>query len=122
MKILFLLLLLPFVAKAQTADTTDTKKKTIELLESYRQRIIKGESFPKLAAMYSEDPGSASNGGMYKNVTKGMMVPEFENVAFSLKPGEISEIFETQYGFHFMQLMSRNGDELILRHILITAK
>ena len=44
----------------------------------------------------------------------------FENVAFSLKPGEISEVFETQYGFHFIQLISRKGDTLSLRHLLIT--
>ena len=47
------------------------------------------------------------------------MVTEFENVAFKLKPGEISEVFETQYSFHFIQLISRNGDALDLRHLLI---
>ncbi len=47
------------------------------------------------------------------------MVNEFENVAFKLKPGEISEVFETQYGFHFILLISRNGDALDLRHLLI---
>jgi peptidyl-prolyl cis-trans isomerase SurA len=47
------------------------------------------------------------------------MVNEFENVASKLKPGEISEVFETQYSFHFIQLISRNGDALDLRHLLI---
>jgi len=54
------------------------------------------------------------------NVTPGMMVPAFEKVAYTLKPGEISEVFETQFGFHFIQLISRKGDILSLRHLLIT--
>lgn len=49
-----------------------------------------------------------------------MMVPEFEKVAFSLKPNEISEVFETEFGFHFIQLVSRKADVLTLRHVLIT--
>lgn len=73
-----------------------------------------------IAKLYSEDLGSAANGGQYSNVTKGMMVPEFEKVAFSLKTGEISEVFETEFGFHFIQLISRKGDVLNLRHVLIT--
>lgn len=73
-----------------------------------------------LAKLYSEDPGSAQNGGRYDGVVKGMMVPEFEKVAFSLKTGEVSEVFETEFGFHFIQLISRKGDVLSLRHILIT--
>lgn len=60
-----------------------------------------------LAKQYSEDPDSAKEGGIYKDVAKGVMVPEFENAAFSLKPGEVSEVFETQYGFHFVQLVAR---------------
>ncbi len=91
-----------------------------KLAEYYRQRVIRGESMSSLAKLYSEDPGSASNGGQYDNVVKGMMVPEFEKVAFSLKTNEISEVFETPYGFHFIQLISRKGDTLSLRHILIT--
>ena len=73
-----------------------------------------------IAKLYSEDPGSAQNGGQYNGIVKGMMVPEFEKVAFSLKPGEISEVFETEFGFHFIQLISRKGDVLSLRHLLIT--
>ncbi|MBL7935856.1 MAG: peptidylprolyl isomerase [Bacteroidia bacterium] len=96
------------------------KKDAKKLAEYYRQRVIKGESMASLATLYSEDPGSASNGGQYKNVTKGMFVPEFETVAFNLKPNEISEVFETQFGFHFIQLISRKNDVLDLRHLLIT--
>ncbi len=94
----------------------DAKK----LAEYYRQRVIKGESMASIAKLYSEDPGSASNGGEYDGIVKGIMVAEFEKVAYSLKPGEISEVFETQFGFHFIQLLSNKNDTLNLRHVLIT--
>jgi peptidyl-prolyl cis-trans isomerase SurA len=97
------------------------KKDAKKLAEYYRQRVLRGESMASLAKLYSEDPGSASNGGQYDGIVKGMMVPEFEKVAFSLvKPGDISEVFETEYGFHFIQLISRKGETLSLRHLLIT--
>lgn len=93
-----------------------------EKLESYRKRVMNGESMSVLAALYSEDPGSAKNGGRYDNVARGMMVPEFESIAFKLKPGEISEVFETPYGYHFIQLIARKGELVDLRHILIIPK
>jgi peptidyl-prolyl cis-trans isomerase SurA len=135
MKKIILLLITPFIFKAQTpAEKSDNEVKTPvektaaaenpreqtkQLLESYRQRILKGENFGALARLYSQDPGSAKNGGIYSNVAKGIMVPEFEEMANRLKPGEISEVFETQYGFHFIQLISRNGDLYNVRHILL---
>lgn len=119
-KLIFLLLLLfPFVINAQSPGSESSKKQAKEDIEGYRRRVIKGESFGSLAALYSDDSGSAKNGGIYKNIVKGMMVKEFEDVAFNLKPGDISEVFETQYGFHFIQLIARRGDELDLRHILV---
>lgn len=90
------------------------------MCEYYRQRVLKGESMASIAKLYSEDPGSAANGGQYNGITPGMMVPEFEKVAYRLKTGEVSEVFETQFGFHFIQLISRKGDTLSLRHVLIT--
>jgi len=125
MKTLLLLITLPFtIISFQSFNKTETtiivKKDAKKLAEYYRQRALRGESVASLAKLYSEDPGSANNGGQYDNITKGMFVPEFEKVAFSLKPGEISEVFETQFGFHFIQLISRKGDILSLRHLLIT--
>lgn len=125
MKTLLLLITLPFTVIAfQSFNKAETiilvKKDAKKLAEYYRQRALRGESVSSLAKLYSEDPGSAQNGGQYDNITKGMFVPEFEKVAFSLKPGEISEVFETQFGFHFIQLISRKGDILSLRHLLIT--
>jgi peptidyl-prolyl cis-trans isomerase SurA len=96
------------------------KKDARKLAEYYRMRVVRGESMSSIAKLYSEDTGSAVNGGLYNNVVRGMMVPEFEKVAFNLKPGEISEVFETFYGFHFIQLLSRKGETLSLRHLLIT--
>ena len=96
------------------------KKDARKLAEYYRMRVVRGESMCSIAKLYSEDAGSASNGGLYNNVVRGMMVSEFEKVAFNLKPGEISEVFETSYGFHFIQLLSRKGETLSLRHLLIT--
>ncbi|HQQ95093.1 MAG TPA: peptidylprolyl isomerase, partial [Bacteroidia bacterium] len=75
-----------------------------------------------LARLYSEDPGSAREGGLYRNVPRGMMEPAFDATAFRLKNGEISEIFETSYGYHFIELVQRKGDLLDLRHILVIPK
>ncbi len=100
----------------------EAKKEVREQLEKYRQRVLKGESMSVIAALYSEDPGSAKNGGRYESVMRGVMVPEFEAVAFRLKPGEVSEIFQTSFGLHFIQLISRKGESLDLRHILMSPK
>lgn len=94
-----------------------------QLLESYRQRVLRGESsMSMLARLYSEDPGSAKDGGFYANVGRGIMDPSFEAVFTRLKNGEISNVFETPYGFHFIQLVQRKGEFVDLRHILIMPK
>lgn len=108
------------VRKAPISDEAKTAAR--EQLETFRQRVTKGESMAVLAALYSEDPGSAKNGGRYESVMRGQMVPEFEAVAFRLKTGEVSEIFETPYGFHFIQLVARKGESVDVRHILIAPK
>ncbi len=106
----------------QPKISPEAKQLAREQLESYRKRVLNGESMSVLAALYSEDPGSAKNGGLYQNVARGMMVPEFEAVAFKLKAGEVSEVFETPYGYHFIQVIARKGELVDLRHILITPK
>jgi len=90
--------------------------------EELRQRVLKGESLATLAIAYSDDPGSAKTGGLYKNMKRGEFVPEFEKIAFSLNDGQISDVFETQYGFHFMQVIHRHGEQVDIRHILIVPK
>jgi peptidyl-prolyl cis-trans isomerase SurA len=99
------------------------KQDAKQLIESYRERVIKGQSsMSTLARLYSEDPGSAMDGGLITNVARGNMVPEFESVAFRLKTGEVSKVFETTYGYHFIELLQRRGELLDLRHILIIPK
>lgn len=101
----------------------EAKKEAKETIESYRLRVLKGQtSMSTLARLYSEDPGSAGEGGMYKNVARGVMEPSFDATAFRLKNGEISPVFETSYGYHFIELVQRKGDLLDLRHILIVPK
>lgn len=103
--------------------STEEKNATKDKLEGYRQRVISGESsIALLARLYSEDPGSAKEGGLIENVGKGQMVPEFEGVAFKLKEGEVSKVFETAYGYHFIQLVKRKGEVVDLRHILLMPK
>ncbi len=91
-------------------------------LEGIRKRIIDGQDFSSMARMYSEDPGSSIKGGELGDFGRGMMAPEFEAVAFSLQPGEVSDIVETEFGYHIIQLIKRKGDFINVRHILIETK
>ena len=89
-------------------------------LREFSERILSGEtSFSTLAILYSEDPGSARQGGEMDYAAKMELDPAFANVAWSLTdPKKISKIVESQYGFHIIQLIDRKGDKLKLRHIL----
>ena len=102
--------------------TLDEKLAVKDELYALRARILKGERFSTLARIYSEDPGSASKGGELGFQGRGDFVSEFEAAAFSLKEGEISEVIETEYGFHILQLIERRGDYVNVRHILRTLK
>ena len=105
----------PEVTKAQKASA---KGKAEEL----RQRVKDGESFRALAILYSEDPGSSKAGGDLGFFKRGMMVPEFDAIAFRLKEDSVSEVFETSFGFHFMEMLERRGEQINVRHILVRAK
>lgn len=94
----------------------------IEKLKDFKARIEGGRSFATMAILYSEDPGSAKNGGIYEGIKRGQFVKEFEAVAFNLQPGEVSNPFRTVYGYHIVQLLAKRGEELDLRHILIKPK
>lgn len=87
-----------------------------------RERIVNGERFSMLATLYSEDPGSAKKGGELGFFMRGAMVPEFEAAAFALKPGEVSPIVESAYGYHIIQLIERRGNSINCRHILLIPK
>lgn len=90
-------------------------------LRQFTEDINSGKyEFSTLARMYSEDPGSASRGGELGFMTKTQLLPEFANVAFNLKDSKhISQIVETEYGFHIIQLIEKRGDRINCRHILL---
>lgn len=103
--------------------TSEAKKEAKEKIEGIRQRIMKGESsFAAMAALYSEDPGSASKGGLYEGIQRGQYVPEWDAWAFRMKPNEISDVFETVYGYFIIQLIERRGDQVDARSLLIAPK
>lgn len=93
-----------------------------ERLRQYRERIIAGERFQTFAALYSEDPGSASRGGELGFYNRGELFPEFEAVAFRLEKGEVSDVVKTKTGFHIIQLIERRGEMVNVRHILLRPK
>jgi len=89
---------------------------------SHCRQLVGGLDFAEAASKFSEDPGSAKNGGELGLHGRGEMFPEFEAVAFSLKDGEVSEIVETEAGYHIIQLIERRGDYINVRHILVMPK
>lgn len=109
------------LVKKPTASE-DSRKEAKEFLETLRQRVLKGESMTTMARLYSEDPASAREGGLYIGIGRGQFDPVFESVMFRLKNGEISTIFESAYGFHFIELVARRGEMVDVRHILIIPK
>ena len=102
--------------------TEEEKNRVIEKLKEIRQDVLTGSSFFSKAVLFSEDPGSSSNGGFYKMNRKTQFVKEFKDVAFSLAEGEISEPFETEFGYHIIMVEKIKGQEVELRHILISPK
>ncbi len=102
----------PAVSEEEIADV---KRR----LNEFRDRILRGESFSTLAIMYSEDPGSARRGGELGFMSRGELYHDFEAVAFNLKPGEVSEVFQTQAGYHIAQKIERRGELVNVRHLLL---
>ncbi len=103
------------VPKATEAMKEQAKAKAEAILDSIKH----GADFAEMAKKYSEDPGSAAEGGDLGWVGKGVFYPEFEAAAFALKPGEISGVVESPVGFHIIQMIERRGDKIHVRHILI---
>ncbi len=96
----------------------EEREKTIQQLKRLRERVIEGETFATLARLQSQDPGTAQKGGEL-TFGRGLMDPVFEATAFALRtPGEISDVIETSFGFHIIQLVRRSGDFVTVRHIL----
>ncbi len=106
------------VAKTSPAQKAAVRNQLLDI----RSRILAGEDFGELARKYSNDPSVLSNNGEMGWVGRGRMVPEYEAVAFRLKPGDVSMPFESPFGMHIMQLVERRGNEYNSRHILISPK
>ena len=89
-------------------------------LREYTDRVTRGEaSFQTLARLYSEDPGTARQGGELDYTGRGMLDPAFATVAFNLTdPKKISKVVESEFGFHIIQLVDKRGDKVKVRHIL----
>ena len=105
--------------QVNTKENNAAKQK----LEDFRTKIMSKElDFASVAVLYSEDPGSATNGGDLGMQAKGTFVPEFDAVAFALQDGEVSTVFKSQFGYHLMQMVERRGQKYRARHILIKPK
>lgn len=99
--------------------TPDEKQQYRKRAEELRQQVLDGADFATVARLYSQDPGSAPYGGDLGFYTRDAMVKEFSAVSFRLKPGEISNVFESEHGFHFLEVLERRGEETRSRHILV---
>jgi peptidyl-prolyl cis-trans isomerase SurA len=117
-----------FNKEVEVAEIVFEPKLSKEEKDVYRQksqdlldRIKKGEDFGTLATAYSQDPGSAAQGGDVGFADRNTFVKEFTGWAFRLKAGEYSPVFESpDYGFFFLQVLERRGEQVHVRHILIT--
>jgi peptidyl-prolyl cis-trans isomerase SurA len=97
----------------------EAKMAVKETLLEIRDRVLKGERFSKLAVAYSEDRASASRGGELGFNSRDQLVKSFADVAFNLKEGQVSQIVETEYGFHIIQMIEKKNDQVNVRHILM---
>lgn len=94
------------------------REKAVAILDS----LLAGKDFAELARKYSDDPGSAVQGGDLGFVKRGVFYPEFEEAAFKLNEGQISGVVESPVGFHIIQLLEKRGESIKTRHILIKIK
>ena len=93
-------------------DEQNNKEEVRKKAEGILAEVKGGKDFGKLAQQYSEDPGSKDRGGLYENFERGQMVKPFEDASFNLPIGSISDLVETQYGYHIIKVISRQkGDE-----------
>jgi len=103
-------------------ESETEKQEAKERINSFRERIIAGEDFSTLAILYSDDEGSAKKGGELGFMGRAELVPEFSITAFKLKNKAVSEVIETEFGYHIMQLIQRRGQKVNVRHLLVKVK
>ncbi|UZO80422.1 peptidylprolyl isomerase [Aquimarina sp. ERC-38] len=98
----------------------EEEEKVIQRLREFREDIVEnGSSFATKAVLYSQDPGSKSTGGKYTITRQTGFAKEFKDVAFSLQEGEVSEPFQTDFGWHIVKVDRIRGEEIDVRHILL---
>ncbi len=102
----------PSISKAK-------KEEMYKKLRDVRQQILDGEDFNRMAGIHSDEPGASQSGGNLGLKKRGELVPEFEAAAYKLKAGEISDVVETDFGFHIIQLLERRGEMINAQHILM---
>ncbi|HLZ89368.1 MAG TPA: peptidylprolyl isomerase [Puia sp.] len=99
----------------------DIEKLTIDELNEYKQQVESGQrKFDFLARLYSQDPGTKEKGGIIElsRADSKTFDPVFFSAAFRLKEGQVSPVIKSKYGYHIIQMVSRNGDDAVVRHIL----
>ncbi len=97
----------------------EAEQKVIEKLKDIKKKVENGASFRAQAVLYSQDPGSRANGGKYVITRKSAFVQAFKDAAFSLDKGQVSEPFKTKFGWHILTVEEINGQERVVRHILL---
>jgi peptidyl-prolyl cis-trans isomerase SurA len=103
----------------QVTPSKEAVKTALTKITEIQDKLKQGEDFAELARKYSEDPGSAENGGDLGFVSRGTLVTSFEEAAFALDPGEVSDIVQTEFGFHIIQTLEKQGERIHVRHILV---
>lgn len=98
----------------------EERQKALDKIKDVQKRLEAGEDFGELAKKYSVDVESAKKGGDLGFAKRGAYVPEFESAAFTLEPGKRSDIVETEFGFHILELIERKGNTVHAKHILIS--
>lgn len=93
------------------SDSAEQDEQALQKITEIRDRILAGESFADLAREYSEDPGSAADGGNLGEIETGVMVPSFETALFAMQVGELSEPVKTRFGWHLIKLHAIEGGE-----------
>ena len=106
----------------QPSISSEEKKRVKQKLNEIRERIVGGEKFATLAALYSEDEATYKSGGEIGTHARGDLIPEFEAVAFNLKPGEVSPVIESSNAFFIIQVIERKGEYINLRELMLKPK
>jgi peptidyl-prolyl cis-trans isomerase SurA len=101
------------------SPSSEAQTEAFAKISEIKKKLENGEDFEELARKYSQDPASAKKGGDLGMISRGDFVTEFETVAFGLNDGEISDIVQTQFGYHIIQMIERRGEKIRTRHILI---